>query len=174
MMQRLPVKWIDALRWMKEEFKRAGVPEPEKDAEVLLQELVGTERWRIYLEGHERVLDERQVEKLVEWVERRKRREPLQYITGVVYFYGMVLKIDRRALVPRQETEALVETALELLQGQRNALVCDVGCGAGAVALAIAGNCDCKVLACDIDEGALSLARENAERLGLGGRLDFF
>jgi release factor glutamine methyltransferase len=104
-----------------------------------------------------------------EMVRRRVRREPVAYIVGRKGFRRLELAVDRRALIPRPETELLVEIALEL----EPRTVLDVGTGSGAVALAVAQELPaCRVLATDTSPDALDLARENAERLGLTDRVE--
>lgn len=101
-------------------------------------------------------------------VARRLTREPLQYITGSAGFYGLELKVDSRALIPRPETERLVELALERIRHRDRPAVLDVATGSGAIALAIKAECpEASVLASDISAEALELAAENATRLGL-------
>jgi release factor glutamine methyltransferase len=104
-------------------------------------------------------------------VRRRLRREPVAYILGGKGFRGLELAVDRRVLIPRPETELLVELALEL----RPARVLDVGTGSGAIALAVADELpECVVTATDTSPGALEVARANAGRLGLADRVRFF
>ncbi len=108
-------------------------------------------------------VDETQVWPLVQ---RRTLREPLAYVLGEWGFRRLTLRCDPRALVPRPETEVLVERCLELLRGIDEPRVLDVGTGAGAIALALADEAGARVVATDVSEDALSLARENAARTG--------
>lgn len=148
-------------------LQAAGVDAPRLDAELLLCEATGWDRARLATDpGAE--LPPGAGREFAASIRRRLRREPLAYITGRRGFRHLELRVDSRALVPRPETELLVEVALEL-EPER---VLDVGTGCGAVALAIAGElADCEVTATDTSQRALSLARENAARLGLGGRV---
>ena len=147
----------------------AGVEEPQLDAELLLGEAMGCERAALMAEGGAEV-PAAAGRRFGELVRRRLRREPVAYILGRKGFRGLELAVDRRVLVPRPETELLVEVALEL----RPARVLDVGTGSGAIALAVADELpDCAVTATDTSPGALEVARANAERLGLAERVRF-
>jgi release factor glutamine methyltransferase len=116
----------------------------------------------------ERGVEPTERDALVPLVERRGRREPLQHILGEWGFRRLTLKVDVRALVPRPETEVVVERSLALLAGRRAPAVLDVGTGAGAIALAIADeHAGARVRGVDASAAALALARENAERCGL-------
>jgi release factor glutamine methyltransferase len=148
-------------------LQAAGVESPRLDAELLLCEATGWDRARLATDPSAE-LPPGAGREFAASIRRRLRREPLAYITGRRGFRHLDLRVDGRALVPRPETELLVEVALELEPGR----VLDVGTGCGAVALAIADElADCEVVAADTSEQALSLARENAARLGLEGRV---
>jgi release factor glutamine methyltransferase len=159
----------DALTAANDAFAAAGVDTPRLDAEVLLAEATGWDRARLAAEP-EAAVDSAAGRRFGAMVRRRIRREPVAYIVGRKGFRNLDLAVDRRALIPRPETELLVELALELQP--RTAL--DVGTGSGAIALALADELPrCELVATDTSEHALALARENAERLGLAGRVRF-
>jgi release factor glutamine methyltransferase len=145
------------------------VETPRLDAELLLAEAM--ERDRAYLAAHpEAEVPAASARLFGEMVRRRLRREPVAYILGRRGFRSIELGVDSRALIPRPETELLVELALEL-QPRR---VLDVGTGSGAIALAVAEEMsDCEVTASDTSPGALDVARANAARLGLTDRVEF-
>lgn len=145
----------------------AGVPSPEVDAALLLEALTGLTRAEQLLAGA-RPLSAEQQGTLLGWLERRGRREPLQHILGRAHFYGLVLEVGPAVLVPRPETERLVEIALERLEGVRSPKVLDVGTGSGAIALALGRERpDADLMASDISPAALEVARRNAERCGV-------
>jgi len=146
----------------------AGVGEPRLDAEVLLAEATGWERARLAADP-EAEIPPPAARRFGEAVRRRLRREPVAYILGRRGFRGIELAVDPRVLVPRPETELLVELAVELAPRR----LLDVGTGSGAVALAVADELPgCAVLATDTSRGALAVAGANAERLGLADRVE--
>jgi release factor glutamine methyltransferase len=152
---------------VESQLAAAGVPEPRVDAEWLVSHVLGTTRSGVY--ATDGAVDGEALRPLVE---RRSRREPLAYVLGEWGFRRLVLKTDRRALIPRPETEILVERCLALLDGTSAPRVLDVGVGSGAIALALADESpDALVTGVDTSREALALARENAERLGMGVEL---
>jgi release factor glutamine methyltransferase len=157
----------EVLRRSTEYLERKGVDSPRPDAERLLAHALGLERIQLYTE-FDRPLTEAELAPARALVERRGAREPLAYILGEWGFRHLLLKTDARALVPRPETEVLVERALALLEGVAEPRVVDVGTGTGAIALALAQELPgARVTALDVSPDALALARENAERTGL-------
>ena len=144
-----------------------GVESPRLDAEHLLGMATGLTRVELYMH-HDRALQEDERGAFRELVRRRGEREPLAYILGEWGFRRLNLKVDRRALVPRPETEVVVERCLELLDGAPEPDILDVGTGTGAIALAIADeHPGARVTAIDVSPDALALAHENAERTGI-------
>jgi release factor glutamine methyltransferase len=140
----------------------AGVDTPRVDAELLVAHVLGVSRTQLYAD-----LD-REVDGLEPLLARRESREPLAYVLGNWGFRRLTLKTDARALVPRPETEVVVERALALIDGVKAPRVLDVGVGSGAIALALKDERpDAHVTGVDESESALALARENAEQLGL-------
>ena len=147
----------------------AGVGSPRLDAELLLAEATGDDRARLVADP-EREVDAASARRFGAMVRRRLAREPVAYILGRKGFRHLELAVDGRALIPRPETELLVEVALEL----RPRTVLDVGTGSGALALAIAGElADASVTAVDTSADAIAVARSNAEALGLADRVTF-
>ena len=156
-----------ALRAAIARLDAAGVDAPASTARQLLS--VATSRPREWLLAHDdETLSEAQARALETLLARVAAREPLAYVLGERGFHGLTLKIDPRALIPRPETEMLVDLALAAVRAlPAGAAVIDVGTGSGAAAIAIAlGAPTARVIACDVSADALSLARENAERLG--------
>ncbi len=158
----------EALSAAADALRAAGVGEPRLDAEVLLCEATGWDRAHLAANPDEEI-PPAAARRFGETVRRRLRREPVAYITGWKGFRHIELAVDPRVLIPRPETELLVELALEL----RPRRVLDVGTGSGAIALAVAGELpECEVLATDTSSAALEVARANAERLGLADRVE--
>jgi len=141
------------------------------DAELLLAHALGRERIELYTD-FDRPLSTQELDAYRELVARRARHEPVAYILGEWGFRRLTLTVDRRALIPRPETEIVVERALAHLSGVEAPRVLDVGTGTGAIALAIADEVQgARVTAVDLSPDALELARENAERTGLAVEL---
>jgi release factor glutamine methyltransferase len=159
----------DALGAAIDALRAAGVESPRLDAELLLSEVTGRDRAELVADPDAGIAPA--AGRLFgELVRRRLRREPVAYILGRKGFRHLELTVDRRVLIPRPETELLVELALEL----RPRRVLDVGTGSGAIALAIADELpECEVQAIDTSAGALEVARDNARRLGLDERVTF-
>jgi len=155
-------------------FKKHDVENPRLNAEHLLARLLGRKRIELYLE-FERELSESELAPLRELVKRRSEGEPLQHLLGTVEFCGRTFLCDKRAMIPRPETEQLVELLISNFKSQiSNGRTVDVGTGSGAIALSLAAEFpEAEVFAVDVSDDALSLARENAERLGLAGRVQF-
>jgi len=162
----------EALRQGAERLAAAGIDEARFDAEVLLAYALGASR--AYLYGHpERCLGPEEEAAWQSALTRRERREPVAYIVGSRGFYGLDLAVDRRVLVPRPETELVVERVLAFAARQPVRVVWDVGTGSGALALAIARNLpQARVVASDVSRGALQVAAENRHRLGLEDRVE--
>jgi release factor glutamine methyltransferase len=161
---------LDAVHEVEGSLRAAGVPSPRVDAEILVADVLGLARSELYSSG--RPVTAFETERLDELVGRRLRREPLAYILGEWGFRRLLLKVDDRALIPRPETEVVVERCLAFLGGLTEPRVLDVGVGSGAIALAIADEHDgAQVVAVDSSEQALSLARENQARAGVNGRV---
>jgi len=161
------VTLAEVLRGATDYLARKGVGTPRLDAELLVGRALGLERIELYTQ-HDRPLTTVEREAVREVVRRRGRREPLAYVLGDWGFRRLVLATDRRALVPRPETEIVVERCLALLAGREAPRVLEVGVGSGAIALALADeHPGARVVATDLSTDALALARENAARLGL-------
>jgi release factor glutamine methyltransferase len=157
----------EVLRRSTQYLEDRGSPTARLDAELLLAHGLGVSRIELYT-GHDRPLSESELEVCRELVRRRGDREPVAYIVGTRGFRHLDLKVDSCVLVPRPETELVVDRCLELLRGVEQPAVLDVGTGSGAIALAIASELPAaRVTATDISPAALDVAWANAVALGL-------
>jgi release factor glutamine methyltransferase len=161
---------LEIIKKTTEFFTAKGIESPRLNAELLIGHALGLQRMQLYLQ-FERPLTEPELEKLRPLVRRRGQREPLQYIVGETEFHGLRLKVDRRALIPRPETELLVEMAVAACLTPP-ARVLDLGTGSGAIALALAKAFPAAfVTAVDLSEDALALARENVAAIDLAAHI---
>ena len=157
----------EVLRLSTTHLERHGSPTARLDAELLLGHALGLSRVELYT-GFERPLTEDELAECRELIARRAKREPVAYILGRWGFRGLDLDVDRRVLVPRPETELLVDRCLALLDGVAGPAVLDVGTGSGAIALALASELpEARVAGCDVSGDALEVAWANGERLGV-------
>jgi len=155
-------------------FQKHNVENPRLNAEHLLAHALGRTRMELYLE-FERNLSDKELAPLRDLVKRRGQGEPLQHLLGTVEFCGHTFAIDKRAMVPRPETEQLVELlVLEISDHKSEVRVIDVGTGSGVIALSLAKQFpEAEVSAVDISEDALALSRESAARVGLSEGVHF-
>ncbi len=153
-------------------FKKRSVENPRLNAEHLLAHVLGRKRIELYLE-FERVLTESELAPLRDLVKRRGEGEPLQHLLGTVEFCGLTFLCDKRAMVPRSETEELVELIESRIENRKSKIE-DVGTGSGVIALSLAMKFpEAEILGVDISDDALALAQENAARLNLATRVRF-
>jgi release factor glutamine methyltransferase len=164
-----PPAWTceSILRWATDDFRARGIDTPRLDAELLLGQALSITRIQLIVDA-KRPLSTDELARFRELVKRRRAREPVAYILGVREFYGRLFRVDRRVLVPRPDTESLVEVALERTSGRSlSARVLDLCTGSGCVAITLARERPTtRVMACDVSEDALAVARDNALRLG--------
>jgi release factor glutamine methyltransferase len=187
---------LEVIQSTTDYFKKRGIDNPRLNAEHLLAHVLGRKRLELYLD-FERNLAESELAPLRELVKSRGQGEPLQHLLGTVEFCGHTFLCDKRALVPRPETEQLVELLSSKLSPSWKALraggqalsepegspsrrpssefrIVDIGTGSGVIALSLAAKFpEAKIEAVDISDDALALARENAERLGLSAQVHF-
>jgi release factor glutamine methyltransferase len=154
----------EAAREAAARLEKAGVPEPAASAEVLLSELLGV--GRADLAARSATLTEEQSNLYETWISRRLEREPVQRILGYAYFRDLRLDLNEETLIPRPDTESVVDACLERIDGRGYpCVVLDIGTGSGAIAISIAQERPgCEVHATDLSEVALEAARRNAER----------
>ena len=158
----------DAVARTAKELEEAGIGEARVDAELLVAHVLGVRRSQLWTTRA--VVPDDVLRPLVA---RRRSREPLPYVLGEWGFRQLVLQVDSRVLVPRPETEVVVERCLALVRRAPRPAVLDAGTGSGAIALAVASeHPGARVTGIDLSPGALALARENAARLGLDVRLE--
>jgi len=162
-----------ALDLATSQLRAGGLEHAPLDAELLLRHVLGWDRASILARGDD-PLSPAAEERFVQLVAERARRRPLQHLTGIQAFWRHEFAVGPAVLIPRPETEVLVETSLELLRGTKAPRIVDVGTGSGCVALSLAAERpDAVVIATDLSVPALAVARENASRLGLAGRVHF-
>lgn len=161
----------ESLREASQVLREAGVQEARRDAGSLLSSIIGKDR--TFLISHaEDPVDDDDVVRFRKAVARRASGEPLQYITGVQDFFGREFRVTRDVLIPRPETELLVEAALKVIASNSTPLICDVGTGSGCIAVTLlCERDDARAIAVDVSEAALAVAAENAERHGVKERI---
>lgn len=169
----------DALRWAGIHLSINNIPDPAMDAEYLLAHVIGCQRKDLLIHP-EKIISESEMNRVREFVERRRKREPVQYITGEVEFRGLIFRVNKDVLIPRPETELIVEEVINSVKkidensGGRDVTVLDLCTGSGCIAISIAKELPyCRVYAVDISEKALDKAIENAERFGVDDRVIF-
>jgi len=164
---------LEVLQSMTAYFKKRNIDNPRLNAEHLLAHVLGRTRMELYLE-FEKNPGETELATLRELVRRRGQGEPLQHLLGTVEFCGHTFICDKRAMVPRPETDELVDMLLQSTINHQPSTILDVGTGSGVIALSLAAKFpEAQIHAVDVSEEALALARENAERLNLSGRVHF-
>lgn len=164
-------KLLDILNQTSSFFSSREMDNPRLQAELLLADVLDVRRVDLYLQ-FDRLLTSGEVDAYREHVRQRARRRPLQYITGKAAFRELELAVDEGVLIPRPETEVVVEAVLELLDAKPAGSVLDLGCGSGAIAVSIAFERGCpRVVALDVARDAVRCTRRNAESAGVGPRV---
>jgi release factor glutamine methyltransferase len=169
------------LAWMADAFTRNNLDSPRLFAELLLSHVIGCDRLKLYMDA-DRPASELERQTLRELVARALKNEPVQYLVGEGWFYGLPFHVDRRVLVPRPSTETLIEQVLQHARaepgfgGKTGEGVCfaDIGTGSGAISLVLLKNLpEARALATDISTDAIDIARRNAHRHALSERIEF-
>ncbi len=170
-MLRAMLSVLEIIKKTTDFFAAKGIESARFNAETIVGHALGLKRMQLYLQ-FERLLSEAELDKIRPLVKRRSMREPLAYVLGEAEFHGLKLKVDRRALIPRPETEELVEMAVKAYaEATAPTRILDLGTGSGCIALALAAAFPlARVTAVDASEDALSLATENAASTGLAER----
>lgn len=184
----MPEDW-NSLKLIRETtgyFEKAGIPDRRLDAELLLAHALGCKRIDLYTR-HEKILKEKDRTRFKELIRRRVRREPLQYILGETEFYGLKFKVTPEVLIPRPETELLVEETIKIVgaplgapqtsgaasSAPTNHEILEIGTGSGCIAVTLAKHLpEASIVATDISKQALEVARENARRHDVEGRIE--
>jgi release factor glutamine methyltransferase len=164
------------LAWTAEHLEKKGVDSPRLSAEMLLAHVLGIARIKLYMDA-DRPASELERAAFRDLVERAARHEPVDYLVGPAPFFSMMLKVSPAVLIPRPSTETLVEHVIQHCRrtpGFLAPLIADMGTGSGAIAIALAKHIpNSRVIATDISEDALKIARENAQAQGVLERIDF-
>jgi release factor glutamine methyltransferase len=163
----------DAILQGTQMLHKAGVSEPRREAGSLLAHLLGKDRTFLITQAED-TLSDADLDSYRGLVERRAKWEPLQYITGVQDFFGLEFKVTPEVLIPRPETELLVETALKLIDPEATSYICDVGTGSGCIAVTLLRERPlAHAIAVDISDVAIKIAECNAARQSVNERMSF-
>ena len=156
----------DIIKMAEIQLTDAGVDNPKGDAEEIYCYLMHVDRSKFFMEWSEPAAD-RTCDQFFDLVARRANREPLQYIVGMQGFLDLALQVRPGVLIPRYDTEVVAESACEVFKEKKGDTVLEIGCGSGAIAIALAKKVGAKVTAVDINPEACELTKENAQRNGV-------
>ncbi|MBQ9179549.1 MAG: peptide chain release factor N(5)-glutamine methyltransferase [Firmicutes bacterium] len=156
----------DIIKMAETQLTDAGVDNPKGDAEEIYCYLMHVDRSKFFMEWSEPAAD-RTCDQFFDLVARRANREPLQYIVGMQGFLDLALQVRPGVLIPRYDTEVVAESACEVFKEKKGDTVLEIGCGSGAIAIALAKKVGAKVTAVDINPAACELTKENAQRNGV-------
>lgn len=163
---------LKVLQWTTVRFGEKGISSARLDAEVLLAHVLGVTRVGLYM-AYDQPMEGPELLRFRELIHRRLAGEPVAYLVGEQEFWSLAIKVDRRVLIPRPDTEALVEVGLRVARSGRLSRIADVATGSGAVAIALAKEVpEAVMVATDASAEALAVARANVERHGLGHRVE--
>lgn len=166
---------LRALQWTRDYLQKKAIPNPRLEGELLLSHVLGIDRVGLYLR-YDMILSPEELKRFRRVIERRTAGEPLQYITGFQEFWSIRFKVSPAVLIPRPETEVVVEEALRLIgrEGWQGPRILEVGTGCGAIAVSIATSCpSVEVVATEVSWDAIVLARQNAAAQGVLPRVHF-
>jgi release factor glutamine methyltransferase len=163
---------LEILNLSVEHLRKKGVDEPRLSSELIITHVLNIKRLDIYLQ-FERVLTDEEISKIRSLLRRRSENEPIQYILGETEFYGLRFSVDKSVLIPRSDTEILVQTAVEYIKDKPFS-VFEIGTGSGCIAVSLAKKCrNINITACDISDQAIKLAASNAKLNGAADRINF-
>lgn len=164
---------LEAIKRSTDYLNKKGIESARLNSEILLANILNCKRLDLYL-SFDRPLTEQEVKSYREFISRRGKHEPLQYITREVEFYGLRFKLTPNVLIPRPETELLVETVINKLKDKKDVKILDVGTGSGNIAIALAQNLvEAKIFSIDASEEVLKTAKENAALNQVSDRINF-
>ncbi len=167
------LKVLDAIQLSTDYLTKKGIDEPRLNAELLLADILGMKRLNLYL-NYDRPLSEKEKDLYRTFLSRRANYEPLQYILGYTEFWSYKFAVNKSVLIPRPETEILVETILnDYSDNDKELNILDIGTGSGIIAICLAKNLNCKVTAIDISIDAINLAKENAAFNSVSDKITF-
>jgi len=164
---------LESIKLSTEYLAGKGIESARTNAELLLADIINCKRLDLYL-LFDRPLTEIELQQYRNFIKRRGSYEPLQYIIGKIEFFGLELKVNPSVLIPRPETELLVENILNQISKEKEQWILDIGCGSGNISIAIAASLtNVNLVATDIDENSLLVAKENAEKHGATKKIKF-
>jgi len=164
---------LHALNKSTDYLKKKGIESPRANAEILLANILNCKRLELYL-MYDKPLRESELNNYREYLKRRSIFEPIQYITGSVEFYALELKVTPAVLIPRSETEILVETIIDSVKKEDELFILDIGSGCGNISIALAENLPCvHITGIDISKDAIMIANGNLEKYQLNDRVNF-
>jgi release factor glutamine methyltransferase len=164
---------LEILNQAVDELRSEGVDRPRTNAELLLEAVLNKSKVDLYL-NKDQILTSDEIEKFRRYLKERISHRPLQYIVGTVEFFGLEFKVDQRVLIPRPETETLVEVVIEQLTDKENPKIIDLGTGSGAIAVSLASNLKSPfIYATDVSPDALEIAKGNAIRNKVQNHIEF-
>ena len=175
-MEQTKTTWhvLELLKVTEKLLKEKNIDNARLNAELLLSDVLNMPRIKLYLD-FEKPLKEDEISEYREKIKRRLNHEPLQYILGFTEFYGLRFEVSPGVLIPRPETEILVEKAVELISSFEmiDPKILEIGTGSGCISISTANKVNCKIDAIDISEEALKLARRNSESNGNSSKINF-
>ena len=157
---------IDVINWGVEYFGSKGFDNPRLEIEIFLQYILNCEKINLYID-FEKEFSHSNLKKLKDVIKRRTKKEPIQYIIGEASFYGRDFKVNKNVLIPRPETEIIINVSIEFLSTKKNPFIVDVGTGSGCIGITLAKEFpSAQVIAIDYSESILDIARENSKSVG--------